>query len=405
MKLSKVLNPFNWGKKETIYKLTDTDLYNQLGGYDSYTGKVVNAETMLYSSAMWSGIRLIAETVGTLPIHLYKRTENGRVKDKEHPLYDRFHSQPNRYESDIEFKEQIAMALIIFGTGYFKQMMFGDRGVFTFKHNNNVHLKTDRTDPYYLVTENGQTKEYSFDEIVRVKGFGGLGELEGSKTYKFSKHTVALALAADEFGARFFGQGGRPSGILSTDKLFTEQQREDLRKAMEPMLNPTKENQGRLAVLEAGMKYTAISSTNSESQFTDVRKYQTAEAARYLRIPLWMMMEPDGSKFNNNEQGNQHFLQFTLRPYLVRIEKALNTQVLPDDMKSTHYFEFDTAPLLRPDTQTRFDVYSKARTSSIFTINEIRAMENKDPVQGGDDINAPLNSNVSEKASNKNEQN
>lgn len=396
----KILKPSTWFQKKA-YKLNDSELYSFINA-DSYTNTIITPETMLYSSAMWSGIRLIAETVGTLPIHLYKRTAGGRVKDKSHPLYYRFNAKPNKYESDIEIKEQLAMAMVIFGTSYLKKTMYGERGFFQFVHNSNLSLQSENDEPYYTVTENGESRKFLFDEIVRIKGFGGLGELEGAKTYKFSKHTVALALAADEFGARFFGQGGRPSGVLSTDSIFTDEQRSDIRKAFEPVLNPSKDTQGRLAILEAGMKYSPISPSNNESQFLETRKYQTAEAARYLRIPLFMLMEPEGSKFNNNEQGNQHFLQFTLRPYLVRIEKALNTQVLPFEMQQSHYFEFDTAPLLRPDTQTRFEVYGKARTAGLLTINEIRQKENMPPVVGGDDISAPLNSNKSEKANAKN---
>lgn len=388
------INPLKWFKKSNELRLTDDELYKYSGGYDSYTHKIISSDTLLYASAMWSGIRLISETIGTLPINLYKKTDNGRVKDRDNPLFYRFAIMPNKYESDVEWKEQIAMSLVIFGTGYSTKEMYGNRGIFQYIHNDCIDLRTDEDEPYYIKHKKTGQKRLEFDEVIRVKGFGGLGCLEGSKMYKYSKHAVGLALAADEFGARFFGQGGRPSGILHTDKILTKEQREDLRKAYQPLLNPSLDNQGKLAVIEAGMKYAQISATNNESQFLETRKYQTAEAARYLRIPLWMMMEPDGSKFNNNEQGNQHFLQFTLRPYLVRIEKALNTQVLSRDMQNTHYFEFDTAPLLRPDTQTRFDVYGKARTAAILTTNEIRAMENKPPIAGGDEIYAPLNSNA-----------
>ncbi|KAA3639440.1 MAG: phage portal protein [Proteobacteria bacterium] len=387
------LNPFTWFKKSNELTLRDPELYKISGGYDSYTHKIITADTLLYASAMWSGIRLISETIGTLPLNLYKRTENGRIKDRDNPLFYRFATMPNKYESDIEWKEQIAMSMVIYGTGYSTKQMFGNRGIFEYIFNDNLELKTDEDEPYYIKYKKTGQKRLEFDEVIRVKGFGGLGSLEGSRLQKYSKHAVALALAADEYGGRFFGQGGRPSGVLQIDRILTPEQRKDLREAYEPLLNPSMERQGRLAITEAGMKYSQVSGKNNESQFIETRKYQTAEAARFLRIPLWMMMEPDGSKFNNNEQGNQHFLQFTLRPYLVRIEKALNTQVLSRAMQSTHYFEFDTAPLLRPDTQTRFDVYGKARTAAILTTNEIRAMENKPPIKGGDEIYAPLNSN------------
>lgn len=387
------LNPLKWFKKSQTLTLRDPELYNLAGGYDSYTQKIVTPETLLYASAMWSGIRLISETIATLPLNLYKRTENGRIKDRDNPLFYRFSSKPNKYETDVEWKEQIAMSLVIFGTGYSTKQMFGNRGIFQYIHNDNIQIHTQESEPYYTKSTNTGETRLEFDEVIRIKGFGGLGSLEGSQVHKYSKHAIGLALAADEFGARFFGQGGRPSGILHTDRILTKEQREDLRKAYEPLLNPSMEKQGRLAVVEAGMKYAQIGTSNNDSQFLETRKYQTAEAARYLRIPLWMMMEPDGSKFNNNEQGNQHFLQYTLRPYLVRIEKALNTQVLSRKQQDTHYFEFDTAPLLRPDTLTRFQVYTQARTGAILTPNEIRAMENKSPVPGGDQIDMPLNSN------------
>lgn len=377
-----------------IFKLTDTD-FPTWGTQSTYTGTNISAESAMYVVSYMRAIRLISETIATLNLPLYKKTERGRVKAKDHPLYYKLTGKPNRYETSLDFIEAITMSICIFEASYIKTDRFGKTANLYCLHPDSVELMTDRDEPYYRVYEEGQQNEYSYDEIIKIKSFGGIGSLTGSSTAQYGKQALALSVAAEEFGARFFGQGGRPGGILSTDKVLTKAQREDLRKSLEPFLNPSKENQGRLALLEANIKYMAIHGSNTEAQMLELRNHQVQEVARIFGIPLTFMMTTSNTTYNNTEQEFKHLLSMVLRPYMKRITIGLNNELLNDEDRKTHYWEFNTSELLQPDTETRYKVYGIGRQYGFITSEEIREKENMPYIEGSHKLDQPLNSNIS----------
>jgi len=198
-------------------------------------------------------------------------------------------------------------------------------------------------------------------------------------------------MAAEEYAARFFGNGARPSGFLMIDKVLGKEQRAQLREAFE-MIHSGIENSHKLAVLEAGMKYQQVTSNNTDAQLTETQKRQVAEIARLYRVPLDMLMEGGNATYNNSEQYNKQLLQYTLRPYLVRIEQALNTTLLTRKEQNEGYFiEFDVAGLLRGDIKSRGEFYRNMRMIGAMTINEVRRKENLPEIDGADDLLVPLN--------------
>ena len=177
------------------------------------------------------------------------------------------------------------------------------------------------------------------------------------------------------------------------DRVLKEDQRDALRKSFEG-LHEGLENSHKLAILEANMKYQAISTPNDSAQLLETRKMQIAEVARIFRGPPHMLMEEVGLKYNNYEQGNLSFLTYTLRPYLVRIEAAMNAFLLTEaDQRNGFYIEFNVEGLLRGDSAARAAYYNSMRTIGGMTINEIREKENlpRSDAGGADDLHVPLN--------------
>lgn len=357
----------------------------------SYTGKPVNDLTPLQVTAAWAAIRLISETIGTLPLHLYRRTPRGRERAEEHNLYWLMKLKPNRFMNAVEVRESLAVSLCIYGHAYAKLDKNGTRFASIIPlDKRTVMAERVKGEILYRVSEDGQQTIYPADQILSIKGFGGAGELEGYAPYHFHKQALGLALAAEEYGARFFGNGARPSGFLTIDQILKPEQREQFKKTFQGMHSGL-ENSNTLALLEAGMKYEKVTSANNEAQFIETRKFQIDEIARIWRVPPHMLMEMGRATFNNIEQQNISFIQSSLQPYLVRIESTLNTTLLNDTEQRQLYFEFDVRGLLRGDSKSRSEYYRNMRMIAGMTPNEVRTAENLPTQDGGDDLHVPLN--------------
>ena len=214
--------------------------------------------------------------------------------------------------------------------------------------------------------------------------------MEGYPPYAYCKNALGLAEAAEQYGSTFFKNGARPTGVLMVDQVLGKEKREALREELKTLAandNP----KSSLAVLEANMKYQAITTSNNEAQFIDTRKFQIAEVARIFRVPLSLLMENERATYHNSEQESLGFLKYSLRPYLIRIEQALKYNLLKPAERKNYYFEFDVEGLLRGSSTERGNWYKTMRMIGGLTINEIREKENMPPVEGGDDLYVPLN--------------
>jgi len=362
-------------------------------GYGStYTGRVVTDTTALEISASWSAIRLISETIGTLPVHLYQKTDNGRVKATDHKLYRLIHLQPNPYMTSAEFFEALTVSLCCQGMAYAKPERLGDRvaGIVPLAKDVVTAQLKDGV-PRYLVNEDGQQNTYERGQIIPIRGFGAAGQLEGFPPFKLHRHSLALAAAAEEYGSRFFGNGARPGGVITFEKWLTDDQRKKAKEKFEDMHRGLG-NSNKVAILEGDAKYHATAASNNEAQFIETRKHQIAEIARIWRVPLHLLMEADRATHNNSEQENLHFLQYTLRPYLVRIEQALNTTLLTrEEQRQGYYIEFDVRGLLRGDSKSRGEYYRNMRMIGAMSINDVRRAENLPEDPDGNDLHVPLN--------------
>lgn len=367
-----------------------------LGTGRTWANIPVSASTQLQITTAWSAIRLIAETVGTLPLHLYRTTTKGRERAKDDPRYALVRWQPCDYLTAPEWKEAMVVSLATVGQSYNPITRFDSTGRIleiqpVQKSRVQPEVLRDGSIRYWLTDRHGQRRALTRREIMPIRGFGGVGELEGYAPHHIHGNSLGLSVALEKYAAEFFGSGGQPLGIITGDYDPGELTRDQFRKSVSRYIRESREK-GEHPFFAGGTKYTPVSTPNNESQFIEARKLQIAEVARIYRVPLHMLMETDKASYNNTEQANKHFLDYTLLSYLTRIEASLNSCLLePAERASGMYFEFDVNGLLRGDSTARADQYLKLRQASAITANEIRARENLPLVDGADDLVAPLN--------------
>ena len=373
--------------------LDDPTGWSFLGGGASWSGATVNDSTALQITSSFQAIRLISESLGTMPIHLYKRTENGREKATDHRLYKLIKRKPNQFNSSVEFREGVGVDLTCFGHSYAKLIKIaGEVYSIIPLPKNSVTPKYDHftNTLKYGVTENGVYKEYPQDEILSIKGFGASSKLEGFAPHQLHSQSLGATKAAEEFAARFFGNGAHMGGFIEFDQVLKKEQRSDWAKNFAEQ-HGSPSDAHKWALLEKGMKAVPRAASNSDNQLIETRKHQIAETARIWNVPLSMLMEMDRATYSNTEQHNIQFVKITMNPYFVRFEEALNSQLLTEDEQDEYYFEFDTRGFLRGDSAARAAYYKSMRESTAITPNEIRRSENLEEIEGGDDLHLPLN--------------
>ena len=367
-----------------------------LGTGRTWANIPVSAATQLQITTAWSAIRLIAETVGTLPLHLYRTTTKGRERAKDDPRYALVRWQPCDYLTAPEWKEAMVVSLATVGQSYNPITRFDSTGRIldiqpVQKSRVQPEVLRDGSIRYWLTDRHGQRRALTRREIMPIRGFGGVGELEGYAPHHIHGNSLGLSVALEKYAAEFFGSGGQPLGIITGNYEPGELTRDQFRRSVSRYIRESREK-GEHPFFADGTKYTPVSTPNNESQFIEARKLQIAEVARIYRVPLHMLMETDKASYNNTEQANKHFLDYTLLSYLTRIEASLNSCLLePAERAAGMYFEFDVNGLLRGDSTARADQYLKLRQASAITANEIRARENLPLVEGADDLVAPLN--------------
>lgn len=385
-----------WVAKGTDLTLSEPRGWNTIGVGSTWAKVSVTEKTQLQITTAWSAVRLIAETVGTLPLHLYRTTAKGRERAKNDPRYTLVRDQPCDYMTAPEWIEAMVVSIATRGQAYNAV----DRMESTGRILQIQPVAKDRVQPeilrdgsitYWLTDRHGQRIARKREQIMPVRGFGGVGELEGYAPHQIHSNSLSLSVAMEKYAAEFFGSGGRPQGILKTSAEFGEKSREQIRKGFAEYLSDSRAR-GELPVLDGATEYQPISTPNNEAQFIESRKLQIAEVARIYRVPLHMLMEMDKASYSNTEQANKHFLDYTLMAYLVRIEAALGSCLLTAAERAAGmYFEFDVNGLLRGDSTQRADYYYKMRQATAMTGNEIRRRENLPDMDGADDLLVPLN--------------
>ena len=364
-----------------------------MGG--STAGKPVNERSAMQMTAVYSCVRILAEAVAGLPLHLYKYTETGGTERAvDHPLYQLLHDEPNPEMSSFVFRETLMTHLLLWGNAYAQIIRNGKGEVLALYPLMPNKMSVDRDEKgqlYYTYqrsndeapTMKGSSVILKPEDVLHIPGLGFDG-LVGYSPIAMAKNAIGMAIACEEFGAKFFANGAAPSGVLEHPGTLKDPSK--VRDAWQSQFGGSS-NSGKVAVLEEGMKYTPISISPEQAQFLETRKFQINEIARIFRVPPHMVGDLEKSSFSNIEQQSLEFVKYTLDPWIIRWEQSMARVLLTIDEKREFFIKFNLEGLLRGDYQSRMNGYAIARQNGWMSANDIRELESLDRIpteQGGD---------------------
>lgn len=365
-----------------------------MGG--SSAGKNVNERSAMQMTAVYSCVRILAEAVAGLPLHLYRYKEDGgKERAIDNNLYHLLHDEPNKEMSSFIFRETLMTHLLLWGNAYAQIIRNGKGEVVALYPLMPNKMQVDRDENgelYYIYTRSsdeaktmdGVTVYLTPRDVLHIPGLGFDG-LVGYSPIAMAKNAIGLAIATEEYGAKFFANGAAPSGVLEHPGTIKDPSR--LRENWNSTFGGSA-NSGKVAVLEEGMKYTPISISPEQAQFLETRKFQIDEIARIFRVPPHMVGDLEKSSFSNIEQQSLEFVKYTLDPWVIRWEQSLSRALLNDDEKRKYFFKFNLEGLLRGDYESRMSGYAVARQNGWMSANDIRELENMDkiPAEDGGDL-------------------
>lgn len=364
-----------------------------MGG--SSSGKNVTERSAMQMTAVYSCVRILAEAVAGLPLHFYRYKDDGsKEKATDHTLYKLLHDEPNPEMSSFVFRETLMTHLLLWGNAYAQIIRNGKGEIIALYPLMPNKMQVDRDENgeiYYIYqrsndeakTMEGSTVYLRKTDVLHIPGLGFDG-LVGYSPIAMAKNAIGLAIATEEYGAKFFANGAAPSGVLEHPGTIKDPSR--VREAWQSQFGGSG-NSGKVAVLEEGMKYTPISISPEQAQFLETRKFQINEIARIFRVPPHMVGDLEKSSFSNIEQQSLEFVKYTLDPWVIRWEQSLSRSLLSNDEKKSYFFKFNVEGLLRGDYQSRMNGYAIARQNGWMSANDIRELENLDkisPEDGGD---------------------
>jgi HK97 family phage portal protein len=334
-----------------------------MGG--STAGKTVTERSAMQMTAVYSCVRILAEAVAGLPLHFYRYKDDGsKEKALDSNLYRLLHDEPNPEMSSFVFRETLMTHLLLWGNAYAQIIRNGKGEIIALYPLMANKMTVDRDDEGHLYysysrsTEEANAKENSTvvlspREVLHIPGLGFDG-LVGYSPIAMAKNAIGLAMATEEYGAKFFANGAAPSGVLEHPGTIKDPAR--LRENWNSTFGGSI-NSGKVAVLEEGMKYTPISISPEQAQFLETRKFQINEIARIFRVPPHMLADLEKSSFSNIEQQSLEFVKYTLDPWVIRWEQSLYRSLLTVDEKKKYFFKFNLEGLFRGDYASRMSCY------------------------------------------------
>lgn len=365
-----------------------------MGG--STSGKNVNERSAMQMTAVYACVRILSEAVAGLPLHLYRYNEDGgKEKAMDHPLYGLLHDEPNPEMTSFVFRETLMTHLLLWGNAYAQIIRNGKGEILALYPLMPNKMQVDRNDKGQLFYTYSRSKDEANvkdnstvvlkpDDVLHIPGLGFDG-LVGYSPIAMAKNAIGMAIACEEFGAKFFANGASPSGVLEHPGILKDPER--VRTSWNAAYGGSS-NAHKVAVLEEGMKYTPISISPNEAQFLETRKFQINEIARIFRVPPHMVGDLEKSSFSNIEQQSLEFVKYTLDPWVIRWEQSLSRALFSKDEKKSYFFKFNVEGLLRGDYQSRMTGYATARQNGWMSANDIRELENLDriPSEDGGDL-------------------
>jgi len=341
-----------------------------------------DTDKALTLTAVWCAIRLLAESVSSLPISVYSKQTNGdKLEDVKSPIYKLIKFKPNFYQNKITFFEYIMLCICTEGNSYV-QIVRNNSGTpveLICLNPENVTVVINGGELFYQVDNGGvlDSSDILHFKTLTDNGIDGISPIDQcAKALKYSENL-------QEFGNTFFSNGAKPSSILQTDRALSDTALQRLKTSFNNNYGKLK-NSNSTIVLEEGLTFKPISISPEQAQFLSSRQFSIEEVARIFNIPPHMLKDLSKSSFNNIEMQSQEFLTYTLMPYINRLEQEMNLKLFRTNELGSKFVEFNVNGLLRGDVKSRTEAYRSAITNGYMTINEVRQKENMNSIKNGD---------------------
>jgi len=343
------------------------------------SGKTVNERTAMATSAVYACVRVLSETIASLPLHLYRRTGEGKERAVNHNLYHLLHDEPNPEMTSFVFRETLMGHLLLWGNAY-AQIIRNGRGqvvaLYPLLPDRMEVGRTEKGELFYCYQKDGRDYLLRPDEVLHVPGLSFDG-LVGYSPIAMAKNAIGMALATEEYGSRLFANDARPSVVLEHPGILKDPAK--IRESWNKIYRGS-ENAHKVAVLEEGMQVKTLSMPPEQAQFLETRKFQIEEICRIFRVPPHLVANLERATFSNIEHQSISFVVHTIRPWLVRLEQAFNKSLFTGREKGELFASFVVDGLLRGDYESRMKGYAIGIQNGFMSPNDVRSLENLNPI-------------------------
>lgn len=364
-------------------------------GSVSKSGAVVTPATAMTVASVYACVRIISGATGTLPVHLKRRVDDRTREDaSEHPLWEIIRRKPNRWQTPVQFKRMMTAHVLLRGNAYALIVQsVGKILELVPMHPDRVEVKQndDLTLQYIYTRKDGRRIKLKQVEVLHLVGLS-LDGITGVSPLTFARETIGLSLAMESHGANMFKNGAKVSGILRHPEKLGQEGQDNLRASLNAFRDGG-EKEGQALILEEGMDYSQMALSAEDAQWIESRKFTRGDVAMFFGVPPHMIgdTEKTTSWGTGIEQQSIGFVQYTLEEYLTMWEESLNRDVLDPSKDADLYFRFNRAALVKGDIKARWESYVKAMQWGVMSPNEIRALEDENPREGGDIYYPPPN--------------
>lgn len=380
------------GSPENPANALTPEIWQEWGGVRTKANVVVNSTTALTHAAVYACVRILSDSIASLPLEVYRQLPNGNSElAPEHPVHRLVNTAPSRLYSSFQFRSTAQAHIGLTGNAYARIMRDGwarptelrllqPNEVQPYIHDNELFYKVE-----------GEKKVLTSDEVIHVANLSTDGII-GKSPITLARETIGMGLAATQYGGAIFGNGTHLAGVLEHPQKLTKEQLENLRGTWRGLYSGAA-NAGSVPILENGMTYKPISLTPNDSRFIESQKLTIADISRIFRVPLHMIGELDRATFSNIEQQSIEFVQHTLRPLAKAWEQELNRKLFRPSEQGQYFVRFNLNALLRGDMKARGEFYRALFNVRALSPNEIRQLEglNASDAPGMDDYYIQIN--------------
>ena len=344
-----------------------------------------DSDKALTLTSVWNAIRLLSESVSSLPITVYRKENNGdKVEDVNNRIYNLIKFKPNNFQNKITFFEYVMYSVLTDGNAYVQIVRDNSANPVQLIPLNpdyvNIFIKENEL---FYQMDGGSVLDSA--DVLHIKLITDDG-IEGLSPIDQCAKAINWNLSIEEFGSTFFKNGAKPSSVLSTDRALSETAIERLKNSFNSSYAKLKSSNSTI-ILEEGLTFKPISISPEQAQFLASRQFGIEEIARIFNIPPHMLKDLSKSSFNNIEMQSQEYVTYTLMPYLTRIEQEMNLKLFRTNELGKTFVEFNVNGLLRGDVKTRNEAYKTAIQNGYMSINEVKL----NSIEGGDQHFIPMN--------------